>query len=198
MRVRGGDDYLAYVRRLLFDQAAVPQTFSNYEFRLHASFTEFEDLFERTLEEHPLTRMVAGYSWKWVSNGKANSHLFDISIDGVEKRWNRTFRDWVGKGMRNRDIALEVGCIHSTQGYDLSHAFVIIGPDLTFDPSRGRIRIDGDRYFDRSGKRGATDADLDTYIKNIYYVLLTRGIEATHVYVCDRELRRHLARFIET
>lgn len=85
--------------------------------------------------------------------------------------------------------AQEVGCVHTTQGYDLSYAYVIIGPDLKFDSLTGKLVGDKDHYFDKKGKGGATDEQLTQYIKNIYYVLLTRGIYGTHVYVVDDELR---------
>ena len=70
-------------------------------------------------------------------------------------------------------------------------------------PSTGRLRIDRDSYFDSKGKANNKmlgfeydDDDLLGYIRNIYAVLLTRGIRGTYVYVCDRALREHLAQFI--
>ncbi|MCR5832045.1 MAG: DUF2075 domain-containing protein [Lachnospiraceae bacterium] len=35
------------------------------------------------------------------------------------------------------------------------------------------------------------------YIKNVYYVLLTKGIRGTYIYVCDNDLREYLQEFIE-
>jgi len=40
--------------------------------------------------------------------------------------------------------------------------------------------------------RNYSDADIETYVKQIYRVLLTRGIFGTYVYVCDPKLRAHL------
>lgn len=198
MRVKGGDDYLEYIRRILFGQMVEPKTFANYEFVLHTDFVEFKNCFDNTLSEHSLTRMVAGYAWEWKTKTDRSPEAFDIEIDGVRLRWNRTFRDWVGKGTNNESIAKEVGCIHSIQGYDLSHAFVIIGNDLRYDPDRGSLYIDRASYFDPSGKKSASNAELDRYIRNIYYVLLTRGVESTHVYVCNDALREQLKQLITT
>ncbi len=196
MRVKGGDDYLEYVRQMLFDENPDPRTFDDYELSLHMDFKEFESLFEETLEHHSLTRMVAGYAWKWKTRDSKDSQLFDIELDGVGKRWNRTFRDWVGKGVDNPDIAHEVGCIHSVQGYDLSHAFVIVGWDLRYSTLTQSLLVDKKSYCDRNGKYGASNEELDRYIRNIYYVLMTRGIEATHLYVCDPALREYFGRFM--
>ena len=96
-----------------------------------------------------------------------------------------------------------MGSIHTTQGYDLNYAGVIIGPDLRYDPIRRRMRVNRDSYFDTKGKANNKmlgvsydDDDLLGYIRNIYAVLLTRGIRGTYVYVCDRDLREHLRQFI--
>ena len=42
----------------------------------------------------------------------------------------------------------------------------------------------------------ASDDELERYVKNIYYVLLSRGIKGTYVYVCDKALRKHLENYI--
>ena len=196
MRVKGGNGYLQYVRDLLFDVPVKQKTFKDYGFVLHEDFAEFEECFESTLAKHSLTRMVAGFAWEWKTKDNKNPGSFDIEIDGVQKRWNRTFRDWVGKGADNPQTAREVGCIHSIQGYDLTHAFVIIGRDLRYSSITGQLFVERGSYFDINGKRGATDAQLNQYVRNIYYVLLTRGIDSTHVYVCDEALRKHLAQFL--
>ena len=39
--------------------------------------------------------------------------------------------------------------------------------------------------------------ELLEYITNIYYVLMTRGIKGTYLYVCDENLREYLRPYIE-
>lgn len=41
------------------------------------------------------------------------------------------------------------------------------------------------------------DDDLLAYVRNIYAVLLTRGIRGTFVYVCDDDLRTYLRPFFD-
>ena len=89
-------------------------------------------------------------------------------------------------------IAHEVGCIHSIQGYDLSYAYVLIGRDLIMGEN-GIPESNRESYYDRNGLATASKEELDRYIKNIYYVLLTRGILGTHVYVQDPDLRKYLS-----
>ena len=200
MRVKGGDALLDYVEALLHNESLEPREFPGYELCLHRTFGGFDRSFEEHLAKAELTRMVAGYAWRWSS--KKDRSLFDITIDGVDKRWNTTLDNWVGKGVGDDDearaVAHEVGCIHTIQGYDLSYAYVIVGEDLVFNSASGRIEAVQDNYYDANGQtKDMAAEDLLTFIRDIYYVLLTRGIEGTHLYVCDPALREHLSRYIE-
>lgn len=52
-------------------------------------------------------------------------------------------------------------------------------------------------YFDKNGKITASYEELKEYITNVYYVLMTRGIKGTYLYVCDDELREYFSKYIE-
>ena len=202
MRVKGGPSYLDYVFRIVNDKDPEPESFAGYEFVLHDDFRDFHECFERTLRDHSLTRLIAGYAWEWVTGGRKREILtgpdaYDIDIDGIRLRWNSGYVNWVGRGSNDPSISHEVGCIHSIQGYDLSQAFVIIGNDLKYDEDEGRIVVDRSNYYDRNGKNTTTDEELDQFIRNIYYVLLTRGVYGTHVYICDSALRKHFRKYFD-
>lgn len=192
MRVKGGKAYLEFIDSILNGRQCKPE-FKDYEFVVHDSFEEFCASFEEKLAEHDLSRMVAGYAWPWATKKDKRPEAFDIEIEGICKRWNCKTENWVGLGTNNGAIAHEVGCIHSIQGYDLSYSYVIIGNDIKVDPTTGEIVSNKDGYYDTNGKNTATKEELDQYIKNIYYVLLTRGIYGTHVYVCDKKLKSMLS-----
>lgn len=195
MRVKGGKEYLDYIEQILSGCGPKPRTFNGYELVFHDDFNNFVRSFNEKLLKHDLTRMIAGYAWKWESKGDKSGKKFDIDIDGIRLRWNCTYDDWVGKGFSNPAIAHEVGCIHSIQGYDLSYAYVIIGNDIELDPETGLLRANRSSYFDRNGYATASEEELAQYIRNIYYVLLTRGIYGTHIYVHDKKLKQFLASY---
>lgn len=195
MRVKGGNAYLAYVADILWDRDPRPSAFDGYEFVFHEDFRGFHDSFEAHLRDHDLTRMIAGYAWEWKTKKDKSPGAYDIDIEGIRIRWNCKQENWVGLGFDNPQIAHEMGVIHSIQGYDLSYAFVVIGRDLVYDEANNWITVDRSAYFDKNGKNTATDEELEEYIKHIYYVLMTRGIYGTHVYVCDEKLRRHLKQY---
>ena len=194
MRVKGGKRYLDYVADVLWGRASKRQDFGGYEFRLHDDFHEFCRSFDEHLADHDLTRMVAGFAWPWAS--KKDKSIYDIAIDGIPIRWNTTTTNWVGRGLSDPTVAHEMGVIHTIQGYDLSYAYVVIGPDLRYDKAHRRVVVDRGSYYDRNGKQGASDRELDEYVKHVYYVLLTRGIQGTHVYACDAAMREYLSRFM--
>lgn len=61
----------------------------------------------------------------------------------------------------------------------------------------GELLVVKANYWDKKGKFDVQDPKrLLAYVKNIYKVLLTRGIKGTYVYVCDEELRAYFKRFI--
>ena len=141
-----------YVADILWDRDPKPRRFDGYEVVFHEGFADFHDTFDRYLERHDLTRMVAGYAWKWVTkNDHDDPNLYDIEIDGLKIRWNCQQENWVGLGVDNPEVAHEMGVIHSIQGYDLSYAFVVIGPDLSYDESAEKIVVNRASYFDANG-----------------------------------------------
>ncbi len=201
MRVEAGADYVSYVRRVLGVAPSPlpiePVAFAGYDFRLFDHLGEMRSEIEARDAVDGLSRMVAGYAWEWKT--KTDKTTFDIELDGVSMRWNSTQTDWIA----NPGSLYEVGSIHTVQGYDLNYAGVIIGPDLRFDTTSGRLIVDRKSYRDKKGKEnnpvlGKTysDDDLLRFVTNIYAVLLTRGIRGTYVYVCDDALRDYLRSYI--
>ena len=191
MRVKGGDDYIKYIRDILNVTPTHPNKFYQYEFKL---FDKVADLVSAIAEKDKtagLSRLLAGYAWKWETNGNTEID-YDIEIEGVKLRWNSVTKDWVN----SPNAVNEVGCIHTIQGYDLNYAGVIIGPEMSYDESTKSIVIDKSKYLDFNGKRAISDPkELESYIKNIYKTLLTRGILGTYVYIVDEKLRNYMREF---
>lgn len=66
-----------------------------------------------------------------------------------------------------------------------------------YDQIQQKVIIRPENYFDQNGKKTASYPELLTYIKNIYYVLMTRGIKGTYLYVCDPDLRDYVERYVD-
>lgn len=195
MRSNGGTQYIEYIENILNMRQPYRIDFPNentpdYAFCMVEDFKLFNDLMYTYEDKYGLVRMMAGYAWQW--NSKNDTNAFDIEIDGIKKQWNQTLEDWIRSG----SSIDEVGSIHTLQGYDLNYGFVILGPDITYDEDKKCISINRNSYFDKKGKNTATDQELTEYIKNIYYVLLSRGIKGTYIYVSDPSLREYLKKFV--
>lgn len=191
-RVKAGSDYVKFVRGLLSDAPLERPDFGDYELRMFDDLGRMREVIFERERTHGLARMVAGYAWPWRS--KKDLTATDIHLDGLDLQWNRTAVDWVN----SPNSLHEVGSIHTIQGYDLNYAGVIIGPDLMWEPAIG-LRFVRENYHDVAGKKnnnqlGITysDEDLLVYVRNVYAVLLTRGILGTFVYVCDPALRERM------
>lgn len=192
-RVKAGTSYATFIGNLLRVQLPATEVYRSkqYEFEL---FEHIEDMIKaiRVRESrHGLARLVAGYSWPWDS--KKTPAAFDIVIENTHLRWNKTNNDWIN----STGSIDEVGCIHTTQGYDLNYAGIIFGHEIRFDPEQQQIVIDAKKYFDKAGKQSITDPEqLKQYILNIYQTILMRGIRGTFVYACDPHLRHYLKQHI--
>lgn len=200
MRTKGGTDYIDFVDKLLNCEAVKRPEFSS-EFTLEY-FDNFQPLYEKLLiqeREVGLCRMIAGYSWEWKSDPKRkngrNLNAIDIKIDGMEFQWNKTYDDWI----TSENAFEQIGCIHTTQGYDLNYAAVIFGLEIDYNPTRNEIVIDKTKYYDKYGKNGVSNInDLKSYIINIYKTLLYRGIHGVYVYACNYNLKQYLKKHINS
>jgi len=192
-RVRGGNAYVEFLDSLLNIQLKTGKQFvsKSYEFALFESIKDMVSVIKEKNNIFGLSRMIAGYSWPWVSKKDAN--LFDINIGATQLRWNSSSTDWIN----NVGSEHEVGCIHTTQGYDLNYSGIIFGEEITYDKSLKEIVIDEKKYFDRNGKQSISDpSELKQYILNIYKTIMLRGIKGTFVYACNEDLRDYLAEHI--
>lgn len=193
-RVKGGTSYVDFTERLLkgrLEEGNAPCSFRDYEVLLFEHAEDIVAAIRERNEESGLARMIAGYAWEWKSN--KNPEAFDIELDGVQLRWNTTGIDWIN----TQNAVEEVGCIHTTQGYDLNYAAVIMGPEIYWDEAAQMINIRPENYFDRNGKQSIKEiSELRAYILNIYKTILLRGIRGTYLYICDDALRAYVSRFV--
>ncbi len=192
MRVKGGNNYIQFVDDLLHVKRNEPTIYreEKYEMFVFDSFIDLRSELVKREKDYGLCRMIAGYAWPWISNPKLNPkpspEVTDIEMDGLKFKWNSTDKDWIN----SPNAFDEIGCIHTTQGYDLNYAAVIFGKEINFNRNKNMIEIDPKKYFDINGKKGISDLDqLKTYIINIYKTIMYRGIKGTFIYAYNKELR---------
>ncbi|GGH58207.1 DUF2075 domain-containing protein [Rothia aerolata] len=196
MRINSPQEYINWISDVLSGKSPKIFNLGEYDFRFFDSINEMKNEIESREREFQLSRLLAGYAWDWNKKEKNNPNYYDIEIEdeyGIFKmKWNSKDSDWV----HSINSKNEVGSIYTIQGYDLNYAGVIIGKDLRMDPDSKKVFYDKNEYKDKKAKEGNnklnisfTNEDFLVKIKNIYKVLLTRGVHGTYVYVCDPVLR---------
>lgn len=200
MRTKGGNDYITFIDKLLScNVAQKPDLPEDFELEYFDSFPSLFNKLKIKEVEYGLCRMIAGYSWEWKSDPKRKENLdlnaIDIKLDGLEFQWNKTYNDWI----TSENAFEQIGCIHTTQGYDLNYAAIIFGLEIDYDPIQNELIIDKTKYFDKYGKNGVSDInDLKSYIVNIYKTVLYRGIKGVYIYACNNNLKQYLKKYLNT
>jgi len=193
MRVLGGNNYIKFVDDLLHVKrdSKIKYDADNYELFFFDSLKELYNELRNKEKSNGLCRLVAGYSWPWAS--KEDKTSIDIEIEDLRFQWNQTDKDWIN----SPNAFKEIGCIHTTQGYDLNYTGVIFGKEISFNKASKKIEIDPKLYFDINGKKGISDKeDLKAYIINIYKTIMYRGIKGAFVYAYNESLREYLKEHI--
>ena len=202
-RCNGSDGYLAWLDNVLDIRKTANYDLDDfqYDFKVIDSPNTLRDLIEEKNRENNKSRLVAGYCWNWINEGKNNSNIHDIVIPeyNFEMSWNLgNSQTWaIDPASVN-----EIGCIHTCQGLEFDYVGVIIGDDIRYED--GQIITD-------YRKRASTDQSLkginkianeygqdeanriaDRIIKNTYRTLMTRGMKGCYVYCVDKNLQNYL------
>lgn len=89
----------------------------------------------------------------------------------------------------------QVGCIYTAQGFEFDYIGVIIGDDLEYDPKQDKLTGNINATQDSTLKRDREN--FDKYVKNIYRVLLSRGMKGCYVYFTNKETEKYFRERIE-
>jgi DUF2075 family protein/predicted GIY-YIG superfamily endonuclease len=198
MRCEGGSSYVEYLDSVFSVCQEKFHYVKNYDFRIWDNPNAMIEEIRAKEKIYSLCRVVAGYSWEWKSrecstlDEAISKGLEDIELGGEKYVWNMDKQEWI-----LRDGAVnEIGCVHTTQGYDLNYVAVIFGCEIDYDDESGSIVIDRSKFYDDKVKDGVDDETLKQYIINSYKVMMTRGIKGCYVYACNPGLQNYLKRFI--
>ncbi|WP_353101037.1 DNA/RNA helicase domain-containing protein [Myroides odoratus] len=192
LRSKGGNLYIDYIDGILKQKLTALQSeeFENFELKLMPSFKSLVDNIKEKETKVGLSRVIAGFAWKWDS--KDDDKVMDIEIEGYNYQWNRQLKDWIN----SKNAINEIGSIHTTQGYDLNYVGIVFGKEIYLDPIDAKIKVDRDFYFDVKGKNKTSDAELKDFIINIYKNMMYRGIYGVYVYCMDKQLQKYLEQYI--
>lgn len=105
--------------------------------------------------------------------------------------------NFIDKHYDDRKKINYIGKISDIQGLETKEVVVIIGDELGYCNNEIIINKDenitnGDREQIRKRLEAKTDDEALKYIKNIYRILLTRGLKKCYIYCMDENLRKYL------
>ena len=169
---------------------------ASFEFRLMDSPIALEQYVQEKNRQGHKARMLAGFAWNWSGEkeGNRDAEINDVSIPeyGFARPWNSRHDQYTWAIDDSKQD--QVGCVHTSQGLEFDYVGVIIGKDMVYDAATHSIEGKYDGYYDRSGKKGLKDKpeELTKLIKNIYKVLLSRGMRGCAVFCCDKALQAYI------
>lgn len=203
-RCNGSDSYLSWIDFTLEINKEVNSSFeSDYDIRICDTPQEVKNLIIEKNNINNKSRIVAGYCWNWIKDGKNSSDIHDIKIDDFEISWNLgSSSTWA----IDPQSVSEAGCIHTCQGLEFDYVGVIIGDDLRYDDgivtdftkrARTDQSIKGLKGMYKKNKEDALKI-ADRIIKNTYRTLLTRGQKGCYIYCTDKKLSEYLNKMLES
>ena len=86
----------------------------------------------------------------------------------------------------------QVGCVYTAQGFEYDWNGVIIGPDLVWRGNGWATIRSANRDPDLRSQTRVSDLEFGRLLRNVYKVLLTRGMVGTILYSTDPQTRELL------
>ena len=205
-RCGGSASYERWVAGLLGLEPGGPQPWvddGRFQVIVADSPWEVESLLRSKEDAGYRARLSAGYCWPWSDPTPDGTLVPDVRVEDWARPWNVKSDRRVGDAPGSPYWATDpggfgqVGCIYTAQGFEYDWSGVIIGPDL--------LARDGRLVSNRAGnadpafrnRTAVSNAEFDAHIRNIYRVLLTRGMVGTVVYATDPATRDLLHELVD-
>lgn len=205
MRCEGGDTYIKYVKDIMDCKGTKFEKIENYDFMIFDDVNLLVETVRKRDSKHGLSKTVAGFAWDWKTKPEkkpkddlayydylVSMNEYDILIENNKYIWNLTNENWVTR----KDSHCTIGCIHTSQGYDMNYVGVIFGKEIDYNPEKNRIEINLENYKDKKVKAGTDEETLKELIINTYTTILARGIKGCYVYACNPNLQKYLKEYI--
>ena len=201
-RCNGSDGYIAWLDDVLdIKKTANSDGFDlDYDIKICDTPNQVRDIIFEKNKINNKARLLAGYCWDWIKDGKNKSDVFDIKIsdDNFAMSWNLgNSKTWA----IDPNSVNEIGCIHTAQGLEFDYVGVIIGNDLRYENGKVVTDVMQRAKTDQSikGIKKMLKQDLnkakrlsDEIIKNTYKTLMTRGQKGCYIYCLDKNLAEYL------
>lgn len=204
-RCGGSEAYVHWVQRLLGLEDGDPEPWAGddgFEVCLAESPMEMEALLTARKDAGFGARMTAGFCWSWSDPRTDGTLVDDVVIGDWSRPWNvkgeRAVNGLPPAPLWATDPAgfSQVGCVYTAQGFEYDWNGVILGPDLVWRTDRWVIVREANKDPDLRNRTKLPDEEFGRLVRNIYKVLLTRGMIGTVLYSTDDETQSHLRQLL--
>jgi DUF2075 family protein len=211
-RCNGSDNYLNWLEQVLYNEP-ITSSFHKEDFDLQI-FDSPQEMYDKLVEQNNVpnqtARLMAGFCWPWSKTVDENGDLVkDVKIGDFAMPWEthddvvqarklpKGYVKWFEWAYKPEGIK-QVGCIYTAQGFEFDYAGVIIGEDLQYDPIMQKIVTDKSKSKDPVLRMTMNQATMtfDDYVRNIYRVLMSRGMKGCYLYIVDEKLRNHFKQLL--
>ncbi len=206
-RCMGSNNYLKWLESMLGfnDNKLTLSDSEKFEFKIFNSPQELYDALLKKEDEgaknNPgkgnFARIVAGFCWPWSQKLDSNGELIkDVVIGDFAMPWEthdkitppKGFVKWYEWAYKPNGIK-QVGCIYTAQGFEFDYIGVIIGDDLKYNQEKNKLEGDISATADPMLRRNKDN--FDKYVKNIYRVLMSRGMKGCYIYCTDYKTQKY-------
>jgi uncharacterized protein len=204
-RCGGSEVYLGWVQELLGLAPGGPRPWPGdlaFAVQVAGSPHELEHVLRSKLDAGYGARMTAGFCWPWSEPRADGSLVPDVVIGAWSRPWNLRSEHAIGGAPPSALWATDpagfgqVGCVYTAQGFEYDWNGVIIGPDLVWRGSGWVAVRSASKDPDFRSRKAVTDLEFERLVRNVYKVLLTRGMIGTLIYSSDDETRAMLRSLI--
>jgi len=206
-RCNGSDNYIEWLESVLghSNQKRILKNKDNFDFKIISSPKKLYEVIEKKNSESGQTaRIVAGFCWPWSKTlDKEGNLIKDVKIGDFAMPWEthgdisrppKDYVSWYEWAYKPEGIK-QVGCIYTAQGFEFDYIGVIVGEDLRYDKKNDCIVGNPDGTKDPVLKRNKEN--FTEYVRNIYRVLMSRGMKGCYVYFVNKEVEEFFKKRIE-
>jgi len=201
-RCAGSDAFVNWVDNTLGIRPTANQIWNRkdeaFDFRIFRSVEALDLAIRERSTSESSARLVAGFCWPWSKALSDGSLVDDVVIGNFHRPWNANPESKkLAAGIPKASLWAhdpgginQVGCVYTAQGFEFDYVGVIWGRDLRFDSSTQKWIAD--KKFSKDNVVRRSGDAFAAYVRNIYRVLLSRGLKGCYVYCEDEETAKFL------
>ncbi|MFA4820084.1 MAG: DUF2075 domain-containing protein [Candidatus Aenigmatarchaeota archaeon] len=206
-RCSGSDGYLNWVDNILDIRETANRILTKnekMEFRIFNSPRElYDEIKKKNAEKSNSARLVAGFCWPWSDPNPDGTLKEDIIIGDFRITWEaKNEAKKLAPGIPKAALwawdpngVNQAGSIYTIQGFEFEYVGIIFAKDLVWDSEKNEWTGKPENSADSMVKRDKKN--FINFVKNVYRVLLTRGMKGCYVYFMDENTRKYFEQHIE-